>query len=68
VAVNAIGARQLPAQRQQPPAAGANRSGFPPLETDIIAKLERLATLHDSGHLINEEFTAAKQILLKGAL
>jgi len=33
---------------------------------DLVAELERLTTLHQAGNLTDEEFTAAKQNLIKG--
>jgi len=33
---------------------------------DLVAELERLTTLHRAGNLTDEEFTAAKQNLIKG--
>ncbi len=43
---------------QQVPAAA------PPPGDDMIAKLQQLASLHDSGVLTDQEFEAAKQKLL----
>jgi Short C-terminal domain len=50
-AAEAYAATQPPPQPPPPPAA-------PP--PDTIAELERLARLHESGALTDEEFTAAK--------
>ena len=36
-----------------------------PVEEDMLAKLERLAKLHESGALTDEEFAKAKEKLLK---
>ena len=33
---------------------------------DLVAELERLTTLHQAGNLTDEEFSAAKQNLIKG--
>ncbi len=46
------------ATQQQAPAAA------PPASTDSTSELERLASLHCSGALTDEEFTAAKAKLL----
>ena len=47
-----------PSQAAPPPAAAA------PAATDSTAELERLAKLHESGALTDEEFAAAKSKLL----
>jgi hypothetical protein len=49
------------AQTQAPPAAPAPAPAGP---TDSTAELERLAKLHESGALTDEEFAAAKSKLL----
>ena len=49
------------AQTQAPPAAPAPAPAAP---TDSTAELERLAKLHESGALNDEEFAAAKAKLL----
>lgn len=36
----------------------------PPASTSIVDELQRLADLHDAGHLTDDEFTAAKSRLL----
>ena len=62
--------------QQQPPAPYPQQPGpyqsspqpAPPAadsEPDVLAKLERLARLHESGALTDEEFTAAKAVLLR---
>ena len=48
-------------QAQAPPAAPAPAAAAP---TDSTAELERLAKLHESGALTDEEFAAAKSKLL----
>ena len=48
-------------QAQAPPAAPAPAPAAP---TDSTAELERLAKLHESGALTDEEFAAAKSKLL----
>lgn len=48
-------------QAAQPQAASAPAA---PAPTDSTAELERLAKLHDSGALTDEEFAAAKSKLL----
>ena len=48
-------------QTQAPPAAPAPAAAAP---TDSTAELERLAKLHESGALNDEEFAAAKSKLL----
>ena len=49
------------AQTQAPPTAPAPAPAAP---TDSTAELERLAKLHESGALTDEEFAAAKSKLL----
>jgi hypothetical protein len=49
---------------QAPPPAYAAPAPAAAPETDIIAELERLARLHESGALSDEEFTAAKARVL----
>jgi len=49
------------AQTQAPPATPAPGPAAP---TDSTAELERLAKLHESGALTDEEFAAAKSKLL----
>lgn len=44
------------------PGAASMGGGGP----DLVAELERLTTLHQAGSLTDEEFTAAKQNLIKG--
>ena len=50
------------AQTQAPPAAPSPAAAAPP--SDSTAELERLAKLHESGALNDEEFSAAKSKLL----
>ncbi len=50
-------------QQQQAPAAAAPGGGS---QTDVVAKLNQLKELRDSGALTPEEFEAAKQKLLQG--
>ena len=51
------GAQAAVAQQQAPPAAA-------PATDDLIAQIEKLSTLHQSGALTDEEFAAAKKKLL----
>jgi Short C-terminal domain len=51
-------------QAQAPPPAYAAPPPAPAPETDTIAELERLARLHESGALSDEEFAAAKARVL----
>ncbi|HMG28023.1 MAG TPA: SHOCT domain-containing protein [Acidimicrobiia bacterium] len=51
------------AQTQAPPAAPAPAAAAP-APADSTAELERLAKLHESGALSDEEFSAAKSKLL----
>ena len=51
------GAQEAMAQQQAAPAAA-------PAQTDVIAQIEKLAALHQSGALTDEEFAAAKAKLL----
>ena len=44
-----------------------NRRPAPPGHADNLARLERLAALHDSGALTDDEFAAEKRTLLGGA-
>jgi hypothetical protein len=44
----------------QQAAAAYDATQAPPPPTDTIAELERLARLHESGALSDQEFTAAK--------
>lgn len=50
-------AQQAQAQAQQTQAEGG---------TDVVAELQKLATLHEQGILSDTEFTAAKAKLLQG--
>jgi hypothetical protein len=52
------------AATQAPPPAYAAPASAPAPETDTIAELERLARLHESGALSEEEFAAAKSRVL----
>lgn len=45
---------------------GASMGGASIGGGDLVAELERLTTLHQAGNLTDEEFTAAKQNLIKG--
>jgi hypothetical protein len=54
-------AQAASAQTQAPPAAATPAAAAP---TDSTAELERLAKLHESGALTDEEFAAAKSKLL----
>jgi hypothetical protein len=54
-------AQAASAQTQAPPPAPAPAAAAP---TDSTAELERLAKLHESGALTDEEFAAAKSKLL----
>jgi hypothetical protein len=65
-AVNAIAARRLDVQVQAPSAEAGSSEALPHAETDISTKLERLAALHNAGQLTDEEFAAAKRVLLAG--
>jgi hypothetical protein len=56
-AAEAYEATQPPPPAYAPPPAQAPAAGPP---ADSIAELERLARLHESGALADEEFTAAK--------
>jgi hypothetical protein len=47
-----------------PPQAAPPPAPTPPAPTDSTAELERLAKLHESGALNDEEFAAAKSKLL----
>lgn len=47
-----------------PPAAYRAPAAAAAAETDVIAELERLSRLHESGALSEEEFTAAKARVL----
>jgi hypothetical protein len=49
---------------QAPPQAPAPAYAAPAPGTDTIAELEKLARLHESGALSDEEFTAAKARVL----
>ena len=51
-------------QTQPPPAAPAPAAAAAAAPTDSTAELERLAKLHESGALNDEEFAAAKSKLL----
>ena len=52
---------QEPAYDEAPPPAPPAPA---PAEVDAISEIEKLASLHDSGALTDEEFTAAKQKVL----
>jgi membrane protease subunit (stomatin/prohibitin family) len=56
-------AEEQAAQQQMAPQAQAAPAAAPPTE-DLTAKIERLAELHQSGALTDEEFATAKQKLL----
>ena len=63
-----MGQRQVEEQRAQDEAssrqqAQAPQAAAPPGE-DVISQLEKLAELHQSGALTDEEFAAAKKKLL----
>ena len=49
---------------QQAPMDGQTESVAPPVDT--AAEIERLAQLHDSGALTDEEFAAAKANVISG--
>lgn len=51
------GAQEAMAQQQATPAAA-------PSQDDVIAQIEKLAALHTSGALTDEEFATAKKKLL----
>lgn len=65
-----MGQRQAegqPAQQQMAPQAQAAPAAAPaaaPPTEDLTSKIERLAALHQSGALTDEEFAAAKQKIL----
>jgi hypothetical protein len=59
-AMQAQGAQQAPAQPAPPPAPAAAA----PAGDDTISRLTQLASLHSSGALTDEEFTAAKAQVL----
>jgi multidrug resistance efflux pump len=52
------------AQSQAPPPPAAPAPSAAPAQADSTAELERLAKLHESGALSDEEFAAAKSKLL----
>jgi hypothetical protein len=56
-AVNAVSAANSPTTRH-------DQGMIRPEQDDVVAKLERLAALHDAGHLTDDEFGAAKAALL----
>ena len=60
-AMQAQGAQQAPAQ---PAPAPAPAPAAAPAGDDTIARLTQLASLHSSGALTDEEFTAAKAQVL----
>lgn len=54
-------AQEAAAQQQQAPPPAAAPA---PASTDVTAELQKLAALHDSGVLSDEEFAASKKKLL----
>jgi membrane protease subunit (stomatin/prohibitin family) len=56
-------AEEQGAQQQMAPQAQAAPAAAP-AEEDLTSKIERLAELHRSGALTDEEFAAAKQKIL----
>ncbi len=54
---------QQAAAQEAPPAAAAAPAAAP-ASTDVTAEIQKLAALHDSGALTDEEFTAMKKKLL----
>ena len=44
--------------------AAAQQQAAAPASTDVTAEIQKLADLHDSGALTDEEFTAMKKKLL----
>ena len=60
-AMQAQGAQQAPAQPAPPPAPAPQAA---PASDDTISRLTQLASLHSSGALTDEEFTAAKAQVL----
>ena len=59
-------AEEAAAQQQAaaPAAAPAPAPAAAPASTDVTAEIQKLADLHDSGALTDEEFTAMKKKLL----
>ncbi len=54
-------------QRRAEEAAAQQQAAAPaaaPASTDVTAEIQKLADLHDSGALTDEEFTAMKKKLL----
>jgi hypothetical protein len=63
-AMQAQGAQQAPAEAPPAPAPPAPAPPAAPAGDDTIARLTQLASLHSSGALTDEEFTAAKAQVL----
>jgi hypothetical protein len=59
--------QRIAALEQQPQGASAAAESPAGQGTDIVAKLQELKQLQDSGALTPEQFEAAKQKLLQGA-
>ncbi len=54
----------VPAAQLHSPTVDASAASSPPVQGDLIAALNKLATLHESGALDDAEFSAAKAKLL----
>ncbi len=63
-AMQAQGAQQAPAPAPAPPPAAAPAPAPAPAADDTISRLTQLASLHSSGALTDEEFSAAKAQVL----
>ncbi|MGI9613548.1 MAG: SHOCT domain-containing protein [Acidimicrobiales bacterium] len=59
-----LDAGYYPAEAPPQPVAAAPPPQPPAAEDDVLAKIKELATLHESGVLTDDEFSAAKDKLL----